>query len=39
MVVIGQDEVTEIVPLSESNVIQEHEIDMNVTQDDLNENN
>ncbi|GJU18407.1 FAR1-related sequence 5-like protein [Tanacetum coccineum] len=39
MVVIGQDEVTDIVPQSESNVIQEHEIDMDVTQDDLNENN
>nr|GEY80727.1 FAR1 DNA binding domain-containing protein [Tanacetum cinerariifolium] len=38
MVVIGQDEITDIVPHSEINVIEDNEIDMDVTQDLTNEN-
>nr|GEY19970.1 protein FAR1-related sequence 5-like [Tanacetum cinerariifolium] len=37
MVVIGEDIVTDIVTLPETNVIKENEIDMNVMLDDLNE--
>ncbi|GKB29280.1 hypothetical protein Tco_0868681, partial [Tanacetum coccineum] len=37
MVVIGQDVITDIVTIPETNVIEENEIDMNVMEDDLNE--
>ncbi|GJV76550.1 hypothetical protein Tco_1508134, partial [Tanacetum coccineum] len=38
MVLIVEDEAT-LVPHSESNVFEEHELDIDVAQDDPNENN